>query len=157
LSVKGVEQGLLVTGVVSAVGYFADGESKAFTRKIETPFESTLDMGDAIDGKEYEIIVKAEFGTARLINATEVELDVELNATVYSVEKATITCISETASLGEKQENPHAISVYIPMENEELWSLSKRLNVCPETLVATNPELTFPLTGNERIVIYRQR
>lgn len=157
LSVKSAEQGLLVTGVVSVTGYFADGENKAFTRKLETPFETTLDVGDMADGKEYEIIVKAVFGTARLINATEVELDVELNATVYMVEKATITCISETASLGEKQENPHAISVYIPMENEELWSLSKRLNVCPETLVATNPELTFPLKGNERIVVYRQR
>jgi hypothetical protein len=156
LSVKSAEQGLLVTGVVSVTGYFADGENKAFTRKLETPFETTLDVGDMADGKEYEIIVKAVFGTARLINATEVELDVELNATVYMVEKATITCISETASLGEKQENPHAISVYIPMENEELWSLAKRLNVAPETLEKTNPDLKFPLDGSERIVIYRQ-
>ena len=44
----------------------------------------------------------------------------------------------------------------VPFENEDLWSLAKRLSVCPEQLVSTNPELQFPLTGEERIVIYRQ-
>ena len=50
-----------------------------------------------------------------------------------------------------------AISVYIPLEGEGLFSLAKRLNVSPESLVNTNRELNFPLSGKERIVIYRQK
>jgi hypothetical protein len=46
---------------------------------------------------------------------------------------------------------------FMPEEGEELWSLSKRLNVCPDQLVATNKELQFPLTGKERIVVYRRK
>ena len=61
----------------------------------------------------------------------------------------------ETAGL--KKVNDSAVSVYIPLDGEGLFALAKRLNVCPETLVATNPDLQFPLTGKERIVIFRQK
>lgn len=52
--------------------------------------------------------------------------------------------------------NHSAISVYIPAEGEDLWTVSKKLNACPEAIMQYNPDLTFPLTGGERILIYRQ-
>ncbi len=146
---------LKLNGVITAIGYFCDGEGKPFTRKLETTFEKELDC--SASGEKDIIIVKAEKVSARLISAVEVELDGELLFGVYTRELDTFSCIKEIKSVGEKQENPHAISVYIPLEDEELWSLSKRLNVCPTTLVETNPELTFPLTGKERIVVYRKK
>ena len=36
-------------------------------------------------------------------------------------------------------------------------ALAKRLNVCPKSLVETNSDLQFPLTGKERIVVYRRK
>ncbi len=143
-----------VSGVVTATGYFSDGEGKPFTRKLETVFEKELDCH--FNGELDCIRARAERVTARLISATEVELDGELIFILRSRQTAVIDCIKDIKSVGEKAENPHAISVYIAMENEELWSLSKRLNVCPDSLVETNPDLTFPLTGEERIVIYRK-
>ena len=66
--------------------------------------------------------------------------------------------IVSAVDIGEtKQVATAAVSVYIPVAGEGLWELSKRLNVCPETLVATNAELQFPLTGKERIVVFRQK
>ncbi len=149
-----VDGKLKVTGVVTALGYFADGDNRPFTRKLETAFEKELDAN--INGEIYSVCARAERVSARLVSATEIDLDGEIVLTVSSREKTTFTCIKEIKSVGEKQENTHAISVYIPLENEELWSLAKRLNVCPTSLVETNPDLTFPLTGKERIVVYRK-
>ena len=64
---------------------------------------------------------------------------------------------SNVESIGEKQINESAISVYIPMQGEGLWQLSKRLNIPPEKLLETNHDLQFPLSGDERIVIYRSK
>ena len=157
VSVDKLDVGLRLTGITSATCYFADGEGVVFTRKVETPFERVFELNIPLEQVDVDFTTKCENSSARLVSATEVELETEINLTVYAEQKSTVKCIKEVATTGEKIENPHAISVYIPMENEELWSLSKRLNVCPETLVTTNPELTFPLTGKERIVVYRQR
>ncbi len=145
---------LKTTGVITAVGYFCDGEGKPFTRKLETTFEKELECNE--NGELDYLTAKLERVTARLISATEIELDGELILCLTCREKVVIECIKDVKSGGEKQANTHAISVYIPFEDEELWSLAKRLNVCPNTLVETNPELTFPLTGKERIVVYRK-
>ncbi len=145
---------LKATGVVTAIGYFCDGEGKLFTRKLETTFEKEVDC--VLSGELDGVVVKAERTSARLVSATEVELDGELVFGVNCRERTSIACIKEVKCLGEKKVNTNAISVYIPLEDEELWSLSKRLNVCPEQVVETNPELTFPLTGTERIVVYRK-
>ncbi len=145
---------LKCTGVISAIGYFCDGENKPFTRRLETAFEKELDC--TLNGELDCVRARAERVTARLISATEIELDGELILCAETREKCVVDCIREVKSVGEKTPNTHAISVYIPLEDEELWSLAKRLNVCPESLVETNPELTFPLTGKERIVVYRK-
>ena len=76
---------------------------------------------------------------------------------VYPSKKEACEVISQLKILAEKEIENCAISVYIPTVGEDLWSLAKRLNTCPEALVATNKDLQFPLTGRERIVIYRQK
>ncbi len=145
-----------VTGIINTLAYFCnDGEP--FVRKLEAPFEKEFDLPECQDICSSDIVAKVERSSARLISATEIELEAELSLTIYPSQKVCFNVVIGIKSVGEKTENSHAISVYIPLENEELWSLSKRLNVCPDTLVATNPDLTFPLTGTERIVVYRKR
>jgi hypothetical protein len=154
-AVKG-DGGITVNGIVCAVGYFKDGEGKFFTRKMETPFEKTVEyMGEAKD--TVDITCTASKATAKVVSISETILECELIFTVYPCERSNIKYVKEIKCVGEKKECASAISVFIPMEGEDLWSLSKRLNVCPETLVATNKDLQFPLTGKERIVIYRQK
>ena len=145
-----------ITGTLSAVAYMRDGENGIFSCKLETPFENQLDCEFACE-TDITLVAKAKNARARIVSLNEMELESEIYFTVYPEEMNSISVIGEVKVLGEKQKETSAISVYIPTAGEELWSLSKRLNVCPEKLVATNPELQFPLTGNERIVIYRQR
>lgn len=147
---------LTITGVVTATGYFADDKNKVFTRKLETTFEKSFETEIFSECDEYELSVKAVKGVARLYSATEIDFDVELAVILYPKQRYEIDCIKEVKTLSEKQICDHAISVYIPLEGEEMWSLAKRLNVCPETLAQLNADLTFPLKGDERIVVYRQ-
>ena len=145
-----------VTGVINAVIYLRDSEQKVSTVKVETPFECNIDCPMGCD-VEIDLVARAQKARARIISVNEIELETEIAFTVYPHEKSQIKIIGEIKALGEKKKNSCALSVYIPVEGEELWSLSKRLNVCPSALLSTNPELTFPLTGKERIVVYRQK
>ena len=146
----------VVTGVLSAVGYFRDGEGKAFTKPLEIPFEVALDCAYPCDAI-IDVTAVAARTKIKIISLTEVELDAEITFTIYPNQKQDLSFVCEIKPLGEKKKNTSAISVYIAMEGEELWSLAKRLNVCPDALILTNPDLQFPLTGKERIVVYRQK
>lgn len=49
-----------------------------------------------------------------------------------------------------------AFSVFLPMEGEDLWQVSKRLGCAPEALEKSNPDLEFPIKKGKKIYIYRQ-
>ncbi len=149
-------EGLQITGVYSAVVYFKDSENRLFSRQVFAPFEKKLD-GEFNCQTEFEIKAKAYSGRAKILSATEIELDGEVYLTVYPLEKNCFCFINDLKVLGEKQNNPCAISVYLGTAGEECFSLAKRLNVCPQTLIETNKDLQFPLSGKERIVVYRQK
>lgn len=155
-SVSVVEGGLKFSGIIGAKAYFKDEEGNFNALTLEAPFEEKAECA-VPDSENMEIKAVVHSGTARIISPTEAEISVsaEINAVFSNAQK--INFIKSVKTTGEKTPCESAISVYIPMEGEELWSLSKRLNVSPETLIATNGELHFPLTGKERIVIYRQK
>lgn len=145
-----------VTGVLSADVLFADGEGGYFSRKAETPF----DIKEQLDGGcelETKIALVVDKGRARIISLTEIDLEAELKMGVSPNKSCQAETIKSIKALQEKKTCESAISVYIAVEGEELWSLAKRLNVSPEKLIETNKELSFPLTGKERIVVYRQK
>lgn len=148
-------EGLKVTGVLEAVGYFKD-QDKYFTRKLQTPFEKVLDCVLPCDSS-LEIIIKAQGAKGKILTLNEVLLEARLAFNVYPSENSQITFIKGIKEVGEKRKKECALSVYIPTEGEELWSLAKRLGVTPESLIETNKDLCFPLSGKERIVVYRQR
>ena len=146
---------LEITGVLSATAYFKDLDGKVFTRKAETPFNLTLQTGlDASHG--YNLQVIAVGGKIKMISATELELFATCCFTLYPYQFKSLTVIKSIKSLGDKKCDDYGLSVYIPIQGEGLWSLAKRLNVRPEQLVETNPDLQFPLSGEERIAIFRQ-
>ena len=146
--------GVSVAGAVTANVLLMGEDGKVFTRKAETPFETFVAV--KTDG-EIKAIATPKSATVRLITMTEAECETEAVFTVYSESAFKTDVISAVETGAVKPENTAAVSVYIPRSGEGLWGLAKRLNVCPETLVSTNPDLQFPLTGKERIVVYRQK
>lgn len=143
-------------GAISARIIFKDGEGECFSRYAETVFEKdiiSLSEGETLP----QISVIATCAEARIVSGTEIELSVDALFTVKKMNECSGEFIGEVISLEEKVSCDKAISVYFGIKGEGLWSLSKRLSVCPEELIAGNKELQFPLSGEERIVIYRQK
>lgn len=50
-----------------------------------------------------------------------------------------------------------AITVIIPSAGDGLWDAARKLGCPPEELSAANPDLKYPLSGDERILIYRKK
>ena len=147
---------LSVEALLTLVAYFRDGDGKVFTRRLELPVDATLD-GESLDGLCCTVNGRVKNSSAKIVSLTEIEIETELAFILYPCEESKIGFVSDIKRTGEKRQCDSAISVYIPYEGEELWSLAKRLNTCPEALVQTNKDLTFPLTGKERIVVYRRK
>ena len=66
------------------------------------------------------------------------------------------TYVYKIEEVKDKEINLSAISVCIPSANDTLWELSKALGVSEDEILKLNPNLTFPLTGDERVVVYRE-
>ena len=152
VSTEKIENGISVAGLTSIEGLFRDIDGNLFTRKLEAPFVAEVNCSKLA----YEdVLCLATSGTLKMVSATELEITCQLAFTIYSWQENSQRFITAVNVLGEKQPNGFAISVYLPTVNEDLWALSKRLNTSPEELLETNPELQFPLSGKERIVVFR--
>lgn len=156
LSVSQTDGGLSVIGTLFVNGIYKDETGILHSIPCETSFTAEIDY-PLSSGATFEVVAVADQGTIQLVTQSEVEICAEVTLTVYPKEKTALKYVKEVISSGEKTVNNAPISVYIPLENEELWSLAKRLNVNPSDLVETNKDLQFPLTGKERIVVYRQK
>lgn len=101
------------------------------------------------------------------VNVAAREIDVRLtpsgfsyaySVTVYyceiasSIEKVT-TSIERGAQL---QKNDSAISVLVAKKGETLWDVCKALGASEEEILKYNENVEFPLTGEERVIIFRE-
>jgi len=146
---------LSVDGALSMKVYLT-GDDGTRACYLETPVSFSLECAlVGCDEKDILVVVKNSY--ARLISLTEIEIGANLGVSVKARDKREISFIEKVKVLGAKPTCDFPISVYLTTAGEELWSLSKRLRVSPEKLIETNKDLQFPLTGKERIVIYRQK
>ncbi|MBQ3234613.1 MAG: hypothetical protein IJA97_00465 [Clostridia bacterium] len=102
------------------------------------------------------------------INRAEItSVDFSLVGDSLSVEFTVCVAVEKTVSslcgfvvkveCGEERvKSNSAISVFIPNKNDTLWDVAKTLGIKEEEILKTNGDLAFPLTGEERIVIYRE-
>ena len=156
VSKEEVEDGLSITGVCQGVAIFLSGDGKVFSRKIEAPFMSLL----KVEKKERESLsvnVLTKNMNLRVISLDGGEITCDLCFSLFGSQEKEIKMVVEAVKVKEKAKENSAICVFIPQKDEGLFPLAKRLNVNPSELLLANKELQFPLTGEERIVVYRQK
>lgn len=85
----------------------------------------------------------------------ECEAEAVLKISVADSEDCTVKYICELTEAEKLKASDCAISVYIPVAGDDLWNTAKNLRRSPEDIKATNPDLAFPLTGSERILVFR--
>ncbi len=143
-----------VEGVIECVAFCKDIESRIFAVQLAAPFSTSVEVDVGENDYNLEAVI-CEL-TGRIVSLEEFELAATVKFRTRTTKKQKICVLTEVEAGEEKRLNESAISVYIPMAGEELWDVAKRLNVCPDAITAVNGDLAFPLTGEERIVIYRQ-
>ena len=153
-----IENGYIKTEyAIGCTLYYKNGDGNLFTVPTQFPIGITENLPDALiadDANTYAIV--CDFN-AKAVTLSEVEVygTVKLSATF--TQKKSVVAVVDATVVGEKAPNDHAFSIYIAQSNEDLWTLSKRLSVSPDDLIKANPDLEFPLIGDERIIVYRQK
>ena len=64
-------------------------------------------------------------------------------------------CLVAVEEEDEKQDKNCAIRIIIPSAGDGLYEAAKALNFPPEEVASANPGLKYPLSGDERILIYK--
>ncbi|MBO5526203.1 MAG: DUF3794 domain-containing protein [Clostridia bacterium] len=82
----------------------------------------------------------------------ELEAECTLKGCAQAREEVAVSCVGEVIE-GESLPSPAHIRVILPVKGETLWELSKRLHRLSEEVSAQNPDLSFPMTGKERILL----
>ncbi len=136
-----IEGALSITCLFLNENYFADTILVPFSTKIK------------LDGNKFSFI-KCE---ALDVKVSKNSVDFTLKVCFLDIEERKFKAIIALEEGQKKKPNTSAISVYIPSPNETLWDVSKALGVKEEDILKTNEGLEFPLTGNERIVVYREK
>lgn len=136
-----VEGILTLSCLFSEETYFAKFSSLPFTVKVK------------LDGNKFEF-PRCEVVDLK-ISKTHAEFI--LKVSFLDVVESKFKVITEVLEGQKKKVNDSAISVYIPNQGDELWDVAKELGVSKEDILKINKDLEFPLSGNERIVVYREK
>ncbi len=149
------EEGFVtVEGIASSTVIYRAEEGLS-SAQIELPFSAVLKNERIRKGDEARgnIAVLSVLPKSKLPDEIEVEMRLQLTVTCFGKEQ--MTCICDLIEGEEKKDVGSGISVYFPEAGEGLWEIAKRLNVLPEAILSEN-DVTFPLSGEEKIVVYRQ-
>lgn len=140
-----------IEGSVSAtLLYEQNGDIRS--TEINLPFAVTL---SGTNGGDISVAVCGV--SLRQRAEGECEAEAVLKIAVAERENSTVKYLTDAAEAGKKNVCDSAISVYIPAAGDGLWDTAKKLSQSPEEITAANPDLSFPLSGKERILIYRAK
>ena len=138
-----------ITGVIAAIAV-EKGEDGYRGKRVMLPFELPFN-GNAETG--YGINAAIENFGYRIRGGLDIEANLKISVT--EITSTSFGVVSGIEVGDEKEEKHSAISVYIAKGNDTIWDVCKELGMPAEKITALNPDISFPLSGTERIVIYR--
>lgn len=142
-----------IEGSVSATLLYEQG-GEVHSTEVNMPFTAAL---SGLSADCNEICVAVSGMSLRQRAEGECEAEAVLKITAADGETHVVSYITEAVEGEAKTACDCAVSVYIPAAGDGLWETAKRLCESPENIKLSNPDLNFPLTGNERILIYRPK
>jgi hypothetical protein len=138
-------------GIIEGKVLYQGEDGSCALAKLSLPFllPTAFAVGCEVDCSVYGLSIRVRAGG-------EMEAEATLKMRVTPFERWEVSYADEVVE-GEVRQPPTAgVSVYMTVCGDGLWETAKRLCVSPEQLEQENPELCFPLKGEERLVIYRQ-
>ena len=142
-----------IEGSVTATLLYEQG-GEVHSTEVNMPFSVTL-AGLSENCKDISVCVLGI--SLRQRAEGECEGEASLKITAADGEYRTVRYLTEVTEGEKRTPCDSAISVYVTEAGDGLWETAKKLCVSPESIQRSNPELTFPLSGKERIIIYRPK
>ncbi len=158
-TVEYTDQGVVLQGVIDGKAIYrkADGGAQAVDVSLPFLFPISVEKSDA-KADEIKVLECTVYGFSLRVRAGgETEAEATLKVRFARLASVRARFISDVREGERKQEKTCGISVYVAHRGDDLWTTAKRLSLTPEALQESNPALTFPLVGEERMIIYRQK
>ncbi len=153
------ENEVSVSGVLTSNIIYTLDDDTGSTQSVfaEVPFNVIVKHDGINENSEITLNVVPKEIEARNKKSKEIDILAEI-AIELTFAKNKNDGILQSMSLGDKRPtNTSAIGLYIIPEAEDLWSISKALAIPSEMIMAQNPDLTFPITSPQRIIIYKEK
>ena len=148
---------LNIDATIGFTTIFKDENGACFSKQLTLPVSINTDYNVSQNQTASICSFYPTDFNAKQISLGELEVYGAVRFCVYAETTNTVLALIDATVQGEIVPNDNAFSVYIPYKGEDLWSVSKRIGISPDEVVACNPELDFPLTGDERLLVYRQK
>ena len=146
----------LIEGIVSGniIYYSAEANSKNSVA-VELPFSLKLPVEGLSEGDDVTGRGEVTAVTLKIRRGNEIDIRADIAAELEASGIST-KCVITELNEGEARELPSsAISIHIAKPGETLWDVAKALGSTPELVMLQNPDLNLPLSGGERIMVYR--
>lgn len=87
---------------------------------------------------------------------SQLTIDFTLRLRVKETAYSSFNAVSLIEEGEQRVKSNSAISVYIPKNGDTLWDVCKSIGIDEDEILKVNPDLAFPTSGEERIIIYRE-
>ncbi len=153
--VKGGE--VFVEGVTKTnVVYLNDETNSLLSVVVEVPFVVS-DKVDAPDESTVTAMATLVDVDVAVKKGREFLFDGKVKVCAYIFCDEVGAVISNVESVGDLAERDCAIEVIFADAGQTAWDIAKKFNVKEENVVYQNPELSFPLTKEENIVMFYKK
>ncbi len=143
-------EGLAVATVLYSV------DERVDSVQVELPFSVTQSVNDITpdDSLTAEALITdltVDFMSGIL------RLRAMLKARVCVYKTYTLRWISSIKTEDLKTPNSNGISIYYTTAGDDLWDIAKAVNISPDELLISNPDLSEPSPDQRRVVVFRSR
>jgi hypothetical protein len=143
---------IVVDGIVYATAIYAGEHTES--EVIEIPFSQKLEapgmcVGDAV----WANVVVTNFD---LLDNDELTANVTLCLRANCSRDANYMVITDTERIPFDKTNLPALEIFLAHKGETLWELAKNLHMSTQDIIATNPQLSDPLSEDARIVVFNK-
>ncbi|MDE5549698.1 MAG: DUF3794 domain-containing protein, partial [Clostridia bacterium] len=147
---------VLAEGVLNTSVIYETEDSMTKCMQVELPYSLQF---DAESVNEQTILCGNAVATDcsyKVKRDREVEINSNIVISICAMMNVENTIIKSVEEGEEIATNNNAISIYIPDKGESIWQVAKALGMSIESIKEQNPDLDALMSGDERIVIYRE-
>lgn len=149
--VKYVDGEAQICGIIESDCVFY-GDNGLISKKAELPYVVAIDCEEGLISN-VSVCVENLQGKLR---SGKLEQDVTLFLSYVENENVTETITTDISEGAEKTSVKAPISIYIGRKGDTEWDVMKALTETAETIYEYNEGLTFPLNGDERIIVFKK-